>query len=156
MPQAYAHQINVGDPVTVTLAERSGEEYQGTVAHTAGAIDVATRTMQVEIRVPNPKGRLIAGSYVQVSLPIKSDASALEVPNNVLLFRPDGPRVALVDSAGRVRLATVKLGTDFGNSVAVLSGLTASDRIIINPADSLADGDLVTLIDAAAPAQSGT
>ena len=155
VPQAYAHQINVGDPVTMTLAERSGEEYQGTVAHTAGAIDVATRTMQVEIRVPNPKGKLIAGSYVQVSLPIKSDASALEVPNNVLLFRPDGPRVALVDSASRVRLATVKLGTDFGNSVAVLSGLTASDRIIINPADSLADGDLVTLIDAAAPAQSG-
>jgi RND family efflux transporter MFP subunit len=145
VPQAYAHQIKIGDAVTVTLAERTGGEYRGAVARTARAIDTATRTMQVEIRVPNPSGALIAGSYVQVTLPINVDVQVLVVPTNVLLFRPDGTRVALVDSGGRVHTALVKLGTDFGTSVEVLSGLHAADRIVLNPADSLADGDVVTL-----------
>src|SRR3984885_1599620 len=145
VPQVYARQVKVGDVVTVNLAEHQGEEYQGTIARTARAIDTGTRTMQVEIRVPNPKEALIAGAYVQVSLPIKQDGTALLVPTNVLLFRPDGTRVATVDAQGRVRLSTVKLGTDFGSTVAVMSGLLAGDRVILNPADSLADGDVVTV-----------
>jgi RND family efflux transporter MFP subunit len=145
VPQAYAHQIKIGDAVTVTLAERAGGEYRGAVARTARAIDAATRTMQVEIRVPNPAGALIAGSYVQVTLPINADAQALVVPTNVLLFRPDGTRIASVDAGGRVHMVLVKLGTDFGTSVEVLSGLDANDRIVLNPADSLAEGDVVTL-----------
>jgi RND family efflux transporter MFP subunit len=145
VPQVYARQIKIGDAVTVTLAERVGEQYRGSVARTAGAIDAATRTMQVEIRIPNRTGALIAGSYVQVTLPINVDEQALVVPTNVLLFRPEGTRIALVDSGGRVHLTLVKLGTDFGTSVEVLSGLDARDRIVLNPADSLADGDVVTL-----------
>jgi RND family efflux transporter MFP subunit len=145
VPQVYAQQVKVGDAVTVTLPGRQGEEYLGSIARTARAIDAATRTMQVEIRVPNPKDALIAGAYVQVNMPIKQDGEALLIPINVLLFRPDGPRVATVDGAGRVRMTPVKLGTDFGSSVAVLDGLKADDRIILNPADSLADGDIVTL-----------
>jgi RND family efflux transporter MFP subunit len=151
VPQVYAHEIKVGAPVTVTLAERAGAQYQGTLARTARAIDTATRTMQVEIRVPNPTGALIAGSYVQVTLPVNVDAQALVVPTNVLLFRPEGTCIALVDSGGRVHLAPVKLGTDFGTRVEVLTGLAAADRMILNPSDSLADGDVVTL--ATPPAQ---
>jgi len=145
VPQMYAQQVKVGDLVTVTLPEHEGQEYQGSIARTARAIDTGTRTMQVEIRVPNPKDALIAGAYVQVNLPIKQDGQALLVPTNVLLFRPDGPRVATVDAAGRVHLSAVKLGTDFGSTVAILSGLKSDDRIVLNPADSLADGDVVTL-----------
>jgi RND family efflux transporter MFP subunit len=145
VPQTYARQVKVGDEVTVSMAEHQGAEYKGTIARTARAIDTATRTMQVEIRVPNSNDALIAGAYVQATLPIKQDGSALLVPTNVLLFRPDGPRVATVDSGGHVRLSTVKLGTDFGSSVAVLSGLKADDRVVLNPADSLADGDVVAL-----------
>jgi RND family efflux transporter MFP subunit len=145
VPQVYAQQVKVGDVVTVSLPEHEGQEYQGSIARTARAIDTGTRTMQVEIRVPNPKDALIAGAYVQVNLPIKQDGEALLIPINVLLFRPDGPRVATVDPQGRVRLAPVKLGTDFGSSVAVLDGLKAEDRMVLNPADSLADGDIVTL-----------
>ncbi len=145
VPQAYAQQINIGDAVAVTLAERAGQQFRGSVARTARAIDSATRTMQVEIQVPNPTGTLIAGSYVQVTLPINVDKEALVVPTNVLLFRPEGTHVVLVDSGGRVHLALVKLGTDFGTSVEVLRGLSANDRIVLNPADSLADGDVVTL-----------
>lgn len=145
VPQAYAQQIKVGDAVIVTLAERAGQQFRGSIARTARAIDTATRTMQVEIQVPNPTGALIAGSYVQVSLPVNVDQEGLVVPTNVLLFRPEGTHVALVDSGGRVHLALVKLGTDFGTRVEVLQGLGAEDRIVLNPADSLADGDVVTL-----------
>jgi RND family efflux transporter MFP subunit len=151
VPQVYAPEIKVGAPVTVTLAERAGAQYQGTVARTARAIDTSTRTMQVEIRVPNPTGALIAGSYVQVTLPVNVDAQALVVPTNVLLFRPEGTLIALVDSGGRVHLAPVKLGTDFGTRVEVLSGLAVTDRMVLNPADSLADGDVVTLTTSQAP-----
>jgi RND family efflux transporter MFP subunit len=145
VPQAYAQQVKVGDEVTVSMAAQQGDDYKGTIARTARAIDTGTRTMQVEIRVPNPHDSLIAGAYVQVTLPIKQDGTALLVPTNVLLFRPDGPRVATVDDAGHVRLSTVKLGTDFGSTVAVLGGLKSDDRVVLNPADSLADGDIVTL-----------
>jgi len=145
VPQVYASQVKVGDVVTVSLAEHQGEQYKGSIARTSRAIDTSTRTMQVEIRVPNPQEALIAGAYVQVNLPIKQDGTALLVPTNVLLFRPDGPRVATVDAQGRVQLNAVKLGTDFGSTVAVMGGLKADDRVIQNPADSLADGDVVTL-----------
>jgi RND family efflux transporter MFP subunit len=154
VPQAYASQIKIGDAVTITLAGRVNEQYQGTVARTARAIDTATRTMQVEIRVPNPTGALIAGSYVQVTLPIGVDAKALVVPTNVLLFRPEGTRVALVDANGRVHLTLVQLGIDFGTSVEVLSGLNVNDRVVQNPPDSLADGDVVVL--PATPANPAT
>ena len=153
VPQAYAHQIAVGDTVSVTLAERGGQKYQGTIARTARAIDTVTRTMQVEIRVPNPKGELIAGSYVQVLLPIKGENSGMVVPTNALLFRPSGTYIAVVDQRGRVRLALVTLGTDFGTQVEVLGGLASEARFIINPSDSLADGDVVNL---AAPVPTAT
>jgi RND family efflux transporter MFP subunit len=145
VPQTYASQIKIGDAVTVSLAGRVNEQYQGAVARTARAIDTVTRTMQVEIRVPNPTGALIAGSYVQVTLPISVDANALVVPTNVLLFRPEGTRVALVDANGRVHLTLVQLGIDFGTSVEVLSGLNGHDRVVENPPDSLAEGDVVVL-----------
>ena len=145
VPQVYASQVKVGDAVSVALAERAGQKYQGSIARTARAIDPTTRTLQVEIRVPNPDGALLSGAYVQATLPIKGDQAATVVPPNVLLFRPDGPKIAVVDGNGHVRLASIKLGTDFGTAVEVLSGVDASNRIIVNPADSLADGDVVSL-----------
>jgi RND family efflux transporter MFP subunit len=153
VPQVYAKQIRVGDPVTVTLAERVGEKFKGTIERTSRAIDATTRTMQVEIRVPNPTGALIAGSYVQVLLPIKGESTGLVVPTNVLLFRPTGTYVAVVGNDSRVRLLPVALGTDFGTAVEVLSGITVKDQIIVNPADSLEDGDTVSLV--AAPGAVG-
>jgi RND family efflux transporter MFP subunit len=154
VPQVYANQVKVGDEVSIGLAERSGEQFKGAIARTAGAIDTATRTMQVEIRVPNPGGALIAGSYVQAMLPVNYDKKVLVVPTNTLLFRPEGPRVATVDSNGRVTLNSVTLGTDFGNTVAILSGVKEDATLVLNPADSLADGDIVSFRPDAAPARA--
>jgi len=145
VPQAYAHRVKVGDPVKIEVAEQAEANFSGVVARTARAIDTATRTMQVEVRVPNPEGALIAGSYVQVKLPIAGAPGAVVVPTDVLLFRPEGTRIAVVEGGDRVRLVTVKLGTDYGDRVEVVGGLGSGARLISHPADSLSDGDLVVV-----------
>src|SRR5260370_9870751 len=96
VPQVYENQVKIGDTVRVSLAEGTGEHYQGSIARTARAIDPTTRTLQVEIRVPNPGGELFSGAYVQAELPIKADRAAPVVPTNLLLFPPAGPRAAVV------------------------------------------------------------
>jgi RND family efflux transporter MFP subunit len=144
VPQSAASRIKVGDPVTVTMSEHPGQSFTGLIARTARAIDTTTRTMQVEVSIPNRDGALLPGSYVQVMLPIGGASTSLVVPTNVLLFRSVGPRVAVVDDAGRVHLQTVQLGVDFGDRVEVIGGLEATAHMILNPPDSLADGDVVT------------
>lgn len=144
VPQTYASNARVGQSVTISQAEMPGRIFHGTISHTAGAIDTATRTMQIEIRLPNADGALLPGAYVDVQLPAVA-AAAIVAPSNTLLFRPEGPRVALVDPEGHVHLRTVALGRDFGQKIELLAGVAAGDRIILNPADSLAEGDLVTV-----------
>lgn len=144
VPQAYAQLVKAGQPVVVTQAELRGQRFNGEVARTSGAIDTATRMMQVEVALPNREGLLLPGAYVQVSLPLAA-SRALSIPGNTLLFRPEGTRVATVDAEGRVRLRSVNLGRNYGETVEVLDGIAANDRLILNPADSLAEGDVVAV-----------
>ena len=144
VPQSYAQLVRAGQKVVVTQAELRGRAFNGEVARTAGAIDPATRTMQVEINLPNRDGSLLPGAYVQVDLPL-AGAKTLVVPTNVLLFRGEGTRVALVDAASRVRLKPVTLGRNLGESIEVLGGIADGDRLVVNPSDSLAEGDSVAL-----------
>lgn len=102
-------------------------------------IQSVTRALQIG-------SRSFHDDYVQVLLPIRGDNTGLVVPTNALLFRPTGSYVAVVDAGGRVRLSLVQLGTDFGSVVQVRSGLAATDQVILNPADSLADGDVVSVV----------
>lgn len=143
VPQQLAQRIHIGDEVKVALTENPGQPLSAKVKHIAGAIDAATRTLQVEISLPNHDGNLLAGSYAQVTLSGTGDARVLRVASNVLLFRAQGTQIAVADAAGRVKLHTVVLGHDLGNVVEILSGINAEDNLIINPPDSLADGDLV-------------
>jgi RND family efflux transporter MFP subunit len=145
VPQAYAHRIRVGDPVKIEVPGQVDLNLSGVIARSARAIDTVTRTMQVEVRIPNPNGALIAGSYVQVRLPVAAGPGAVVVPTDVLLFRPEGTRIAVVDAKGQVRLVSVKLGTDYGDRVEVLGGLQPGARLISHPADSLSDGDVVVV-----------
>ncbi|PRC91118.1 efflux RND transporter periplasmic adaptor subunit [Solimicrobium silvestre] len=145
VPQAFAQRINIGDSVSVTQNEMRDQVFQGKVVRAAGAIDAATRTLQMEINLPNHDNKLLAGSYVQVALSANGTSNVLRVPSNVLLFRPEGTRIAVVDNAGHVQLHTVTVGHDLGNSLEILSGITAADNLIVNPADSLADNDIVTV-----------
>jgi len=144
VPQAYAQLVKPGQKVQVTQAELRGRAFAGEVARTSASIDAATRTMQVEVALPNRDGVLLPGAYVQVSLPLPS-SSTLSVPTNALLFRPEGTRVAVVDAQSRVHLRSVNLGRNLGDSVEVLDGVAPADRLVLNPADSLADGDAVAV-----------
>jgi RND family efflux transporter MFP subunit len=144
VPQAYAHLVKAGQPVVVTQAELRGRMFKGTVTRTSGAIDAATRTMQVEVSLRNADGALLPGAYVNVALPLGAGGT-LSVPANALLFRGEGTRVAVVDGQGKVTLRAVTLGRNAGETVEVTSGLGPEDRFVLNPPDALADGDVVAL-----------
>lgn len=145
VPQAYAHLVKPGMQVAVTQSELRGQSFRGEVARTASAIDVSTRTMQVEVTLPNKEGLLLPGAYIQVALPLAA-GQALTMPTNALIVRAEGLRVAVVDNGGAVRMKPVKIGRNFGESLEVLEGVGAADRLVLNPPDSLTDGDKVTVV----------
>ena len=145
VPQAYAQLVRQGQPAVVTQAELRGRTFKGQVARTAASIDASNRTMQVEIALPNKDGALLPGAFVNVEL-ASAPSGALVVPSNALLFRGQGVLVAKVDPAGTVRLQVVRLGRNFGDSVEVVDGLQGGESLVLNPSDSLSDGDKVQVV----------
>jgi len=144
VPQSYAHLVKPGQQVSVTQQELRGQNFKGEIVRTAGAIDAQTRTMQVEVMLANKDGNLLPGAYVQVALPL-AGTGALTVPTNVLLFRAEGPRVAVVGADDKVQLRPVKIGRNFGEVLELLEGVGPQDRLVLNPPDSLNDGDPVVI-----------
>ena len=151
VPQAYAQLVRAGQPATVTQAEMRGKPLQAQVARTAGSIDTNTRTMQVEIALPNADNALLPGAFVQVELTAAA-SGALTIPSNALLIRGQGVLVALVDPKGVVAMQPVRLGRNHGDSVEVLQGLQGNETLVLNPSDSLAAGDKVQVVSDARPA----
>jgi RND family efflux transporter MFP subunit len=145
LPQAYAQNVKQGQDVTVTQAELPGQRFHGSIAHISGAIDASTRSLQLEVRLPNPDNRLRPGAYVQVALRLSADGPLL-VPDNVLVFRSEGPRVAVVGQDGKVQLRKIVIRRDLGESLEIESGIGPADKIIINPSDSIADGEHVRIV----------
>jgi len=143
VPQAYAPNMKVGMKANVTLQEFPGLKFMGTVARTADAIDPATRTLNTEVDVPNKDGKLLPGSFGQVHFATGTSVPRITIPVNAMLFRAEGPRVAVVDKDNTVHLHPISIGRDFGATLEILGGLEVSDRIIINPSDSLEEGQKV-------------
>jgi RND family efflux transporter MFP subunit len=143
VPQAYAPNIRAGMKANVTLQEFPGQKFVGTVARTAEAIDPATRTLNTEVDVPNKEGQLLPGSFGQVHFATGTSVPRITIPVNAMLFRAEGPRVAVVDKDGKVHLRPITIGRDFGATLEILGGLEVSDQIIINPSDSLEEGQQV-------------
>lgn len=143
VPQAYAPNIKVGMKADVTLQEFPGQKFVGTVARTAESIDPATRTLNTEVDVPNKDGKLLSGSFGQVHFATGTSVPRLTIPVNSMLFRAQGPQVAVVDKDDKVRLRPINIGRDFGATLEILGGVEASDQIIINPSDSLEEGQQV-------------
>jgi membrane fusion protein, multidrug efflux system len=144
VPEAYSQRISVGQRVQVTLAELPGRTFYGTVARTSGAIDTTTRSMQIEVDLPNPTGVLKPGAYADVELDLPSNGAAV-IPANALLFRAEGLRVAVIGADGTVHLKPVTVGEDYGTTLQIVQGVSASDRLVLNPPDSLEDGQHVSV-----------
>nr|WP_246781409.1 efflux RND transporter periplasmic adaptor subunit [Rhodoblastus sphagnicola] len=142
-PQAYAGGIKVGDKVNVTQPEMPGRDFAAEVTRIAGAINVATRSQTIELALPNPDGVLTPGAYVQVALPLPPKGP-LSIPANTLLFRSEGPSVVIVDADGKAHLRPISIVNDLGATLELAGGLTPEDKVIINPPDSIVDGDKVS------------
>jgi len=145
VPQAYSPAIKDGMPAYITLQEIPAQKFRGTVARTAEAIDPATRTLLTEVDVPNKDGRLLRGSFGEVHFSPKINAEKVTVPVNAMLFRREGPQLAIVGPDNKVQLRPITIGRDYGTTLEILGGVSFEDRIIINPADSLEDGETVNV-----------
>lgn len=142
LPQDRTSQVKVGDEVSVYQTNAPDKIIKGRIARTAGAIDINTRTLQIDIEIPNENNALLPGAYVEVAMQIALGDSLI-VPTNTLIFGAGGPFIAVVDKDNRAEKKKVTLGVDFGNQVEIRSGISADDRIILNPMDSLVNGQVV-------------
>jgi len=145
VPQAYAPNIKVGAKAVITLQEFPGQKFLGMVARTAEAIDPSTRTLLTEVDVPNKDGHLLPGSFGEVHFAVGSNVDKVTVPVNAMLFRAEGPRVAVVGPDGRLQLRPINIGRDYGTTLEILGGVSTTDQVVINPADSLEDGQQVNV-----------
>ena len=145
VPQAMARSIRTGQIAEMSIPEFPGRVYPAKVIHTAGVIADDSRTLLVELEVDNPKEEILAGSYAQIRFTEAKIEAALTVPANTVLFRSEGPQIAVVQEDSKIELRTVKLGRDFGQTIEILTGVDAKDRVIVNPAESLISGDTVSI-----------
>jgi RND family efflux transporter MFP subunit len=150
VPEEYSQGVKVGMTADLSLAEFPGRKFQGKLVRTAEAINLTTRTLLIEIDIANPSGTLLTGSYAEVHLAVPSQASTFLIPVNTLLFRTEGLRVGLVKD-GKVVLATITPGHDFGNEIETVAGLKANDQVILNPPDSIVAGQAVQIVQATLP-----
>jgi RND family efflux transporter MFP subunit len=143
VPEIYAPSVRDHLNAAIELPAFPGRRFTGRVARSADAIDPGTRTLRTEIDVPNRDGQLFPGSYAQVHFGVHVAAVRMSVPVNALLFRAEGPRAAVVSGDGKVHLKAVVIGRDYGNEVEILGGLDPSENIVLNPSDSLEEGQTV-------------
>jgi RND family efflux transporter MFP subunit len=150
VPEEYSRGMKVGMTADLILTEFPGRRFQGKLVRTADAINMTTRTLLIEIDVDNPTGTLLTGSYAEVHLAIPAQASTFLLPVNTLLFRSEGLRVGIVKN-GKVVLAAVTPGHDFGNEIEIVSGLQSDDQVILNPPDSIVSGQEAQIVQATLP-----
>jgi len=145
VPQTLSRAIRIGQQATVRVPEYPDRTFSASVARTAQALEPASRTLTVELELSNADQALFPGTYAQVILPVQRAAAQYTVPGGVLVSRPDGMKVAVVDGDSKVCLRPVTLGRDFGGRVEILSGLAGEERLIVNPPDDLLEGESVTI-----------
>jgi RND family efflux transporter MFP subunit len=145
VPQAYAAQVRTGMSASLEFTDHPGQHYSAAVASTAHALDAVSRTLQVELQIDNASGELLPGAYVRVTFALPPSPGTLRIPVNAVIFRGKTPQVATVDEAQRVRLRDITEGRDFGTEIEVLAGINANDTLVLNPPDSIADGQQVRI-----------
>ena len=140
VPQLNSSSIRVGQTARLSVSNLPGRQFAGTVARTANSLDPNSRTLLVEVQVPNPDGALLPGMYAQVDFSSTRTDPPLLVPSVALISRGDGARVAVVTADHTVHLQAIQVGRDYGDRLEVLSGLREGDTIIPNPGDAATEG----------------
>jgi RND family efflux transporter MFP subunit len=145
VPEAYSEQIVDGLKATLVLTELPNQSFNGTVARSTHAIATDSHTLEVEIDVPNPTGKLMPGAYAQVHIHLPVAVPPMLVPSEAVLYQEAGPQVAVVTQSNQVELRKVSLGRDFGNTIEITSGIDEHESIIASPPDYLVDGMKVSV-----------
>ncbi|MBO0733607.1 MAG: efflux RND transporter periplasmic adaptor subunit [Methylocapsa sp.] len=155
VPQRMSAEINVGQKATLRLPQFPDKVFDATVATTARAINESARTLLVELHADNPNSILPPGSYAEVRFDLPPEPNLLSIPTSALIFREHGLVVAVVGSDDRIELRKITIGRNLGSRVEVLSGLSPSDRVVVSPPDSLANGDVVQMLAPESPPDGG-
>jgi RND family efflux transporter MFP subunit len=150
VPQSLAPSVRVGSSAAVSVPELHGRSFDGRVVRTADALDPNTRTLLVEVDVPNPDRALLAGSSAQVQLGTATQ-QAVVVPANALLVNTAGTQVVVVDAQHVAHYHRVDVGRDYGATVEILSGVSPGDTVVLNPGDDVRDGHRIKPVQSAAP-----
>lgn len=154
VPQNIAPGVKLDLPAKVVVREFPNRPFEGKIAHTAGALDPATRTMLTEVRVPNADHTLLAGMYAQVALTLPTPHRVLEIPATALITDGMGTRVAIVDGSNKIHLANVVIERDTGSTFEISGGIEATDKVVRVANVDLTEGRLVDLAAPPAPAAS--
>jgi RND family efflux transporter MFP subunit len=150
VPQSYTARILPGMTATLRTPEYPGRTFTAKLVNTASAITAATGAQTTELWIDNPDRALKPGEYAQVTFALPAAAGTVKVPASALITRHDGMAVAVVDAHGHVQIKPLTIARDLGPAVEVASGVSPSDRVIDNPADTLQAGDLVRVVGAPA------
>ena len=150
VPQAYAGSIHPGEPAILSVSNLPGRQFTGQISRSASALDPNSRTLLVEIHVPNADGALLPGMYAQVELRSVRAEPPLLVPSDAMIVRSDGAQVAVVGSDHTVHLQKIEVGRDYGDRLEVLKGLREGDTIVSNPGDTVHEGLKVDVVPLAA------
>jgi RND family efflux transporter MFP subunit len=146
VPQVDAPSCTVGTGADLTVDQYPGRRFEGKVVRTSSAIDPASRTLLVEVDVPNRDGALVPGAYTEVHFKVKVARETLIVPVSTLMFRQEGLRVVTVVDGNKAKLVPITIGQDDGRVVQVIDGLKADDLVVQNPPDSVVDGETVRVV----------
>lgn len=146
VPQDVATTVRAGATAKVSVREYPGRVFEGTIARTAGALDPATRTMTVEVRVPNTKHELLTGMYAETALALPMPHRVLEVPSTALLNDARGLHLAVIDETSTVHLVPVVVERDTGPTIQIASGLGDKDRVVKIASAALSDGQKVEVL----------
>jgi RND family efflux transporter MFP subunit len=151
VPQAYAAQLTPGMEALVSVPEYPGRQFTARLATTSGAVGAQSGALLAELQIDNTDQALKPGDYAQARFKIApSNGATLRLPAGSLMFRQTGLAVGMVDAQGRAHLRPVTIRRDLGTSVEIATGVTATDRVIANPPDSLEDGERVRVAASAA------
>src|SRR5262245_25306133 len=151
VPQNDVNSVQVGQAAALTVSHFPGRSFRGTVTRAANALDPATRTMLVEVDVPNADGALLPGTYAEVDLSGSRANPPVVVPAAAIIFRTDGAQVAVVQPDQIVHLQKVTVGRDYGDRVEIVQGLTDGTQIIVAPGDMAREGGKVVPVDRDGP-----
>ncbi len=149
VPQNYVPQIPVGTKAHIAVPEYPRRTFPATVEASAKSVDVASGTTRMQLVVDNARDELMTGDFTNVTFDLAHPEIAINVPASALIFNQSGLHVATVGSDGRIVLNVVTIARDLGNEVEIGSGITADDRVVVNPPDGIATGDKVRIAGAA-------